>query len=78
MSVMGFANTLMLDCRCLVLPRFVYAGPRRGTGRGGGTGRGPDATRDRIAALAAEGVRVAEALTAIPAEEPPSALTPTL
>src|SRR5688572_6415868 len=25
MSVMGFANSLMLDFRCLVLPRFVYA-----------------------------------------------------
>ena len=25
MSVMGLANSLMLDFRCLVLPRFVYA-----------------------------------------------------
>lgn len=25
MSVMGFANSLMLDFRCLVIPRFVYA-----------------------------------------------------
>ena len=25
MSVMGFANSLMLDFRCLILPRFVYA-----------------------------------------------------
>lgn len=25
MSVMGFANGLMLDFRCLILPRFVYA-----------------------------------------------------
>ena len=25
MSVMSFANSLMLDFRCLVLPRFVYA-----------------------------------------------------
>lgn len=25
MSVMGFANSLMLDYRCLILPRFVYA-----------------------------------------------------
>ncbi len=25
MSVMGLANSLMLDFRCLILPRFVYA-----------------------------------------------------
>ena len=25
MSVMGFANSLMLDFRCVILPRFVYA-----------------------------------------------------
>lgn len=25
MSVMGIANSLMLDFRCLILPRFVYA-----------------------------------------------------
>ena len=25
MSAMGFANSLMLDFRCLILPRFVYA-----------------------------------------------------
>ncbi|MGE0376754.1 MAG: NADPH-dependent FMN reductase [Planctomycetaceae bacterium] len=25
MSVMGFANSLMLDYRCLILPKFVYA-----------------------------------------------------
>ena len=24
MSVMGFANSLMLDFRCLIAPRFVY------------------------------------------------------
>ena len=25
MSVMGFANSLMLDFRCVIVPRFVYA-----------------------------------------------------
>jgi FMN reductase len=25
MSVMGLANSLMLDFRCLIIPRFVYA-----------------------------------------------------
>ncbi len=24
MSIMGFANSLMLNCRCLIIPRFVY------------------------------------------------------
>ena len=28
MSGMGLANSLMLDFRCLIIPRFVYAGPR--------------------------------------------------
>jgi NAD(P)H-dependent FMN reductase len=27
MSIMGFANSLMLNCRCLIIPRFVYALP---------------------------------------------------
>jgi FMN reductase len=25
MSIMGLANSLMLDFRCLIIPRFVYA-----------------------------------------------------
>jgi FMN reductase len=25
MSVMAFANSLMLDFRCVIIPRFVYA-----------------------------------------------------
>lgn len=25
MSIMGFANSLMLDFRCVIIPRFVYA-----------------------------------------------------
>ena len=25
MSVTGFANSLMLDFRCVIVPRFVYA-----------------------------------------------------
>jgi NAD(P)H-dependent FMN reductase len=27
MSIMGLANSLMLDFRCLIVPRFVYAAP---------------------------------------------------
>ena len=60
MSVMGFANTLMLDCRCLVLPRFVYADPDGFDADGGPS----SPLRERIDALAAEGVRVAAALEA--------------
>ncbi len=34
MSVMAFANSLMLDYRCLIVPRFVYAmGPSFENGR---------------------------------------------
>ena len=58
MSVMGFANTLMLDCRCLVLPRFVYADPEAADAEGVPT---PE-LKARVEALAAEGVRVASAL----------------
>ena len=60
MAVMGFANTLMLDCRCLVLPRFVYADPESLEADGTPT----PALRQRIDALAAEGVRVGSALEA--------------
>ena len=28
MSIMGFANSLMLNYRCLIVPRFVYALPK--------------------------------------------------
>lgn len=62
MAVMGFANTLMLDCRCLILPRFVYAGP----GATDSEGNPSDALAERITALAAEGVRVAGALREAP------------
>ena len=58
MSVMGFANTLMLDCRCLILPRFVYADPAATDADGEPTAE----LQARIEALAAEGVRVASAL----------------
>ncbi len=58
MSVMPFANSLMLDFRCLVLPRFVYA-----------TGGAFDASglrdaeiRRRVEELADEAVRVTNAL----------------
>ena len=27
MAIMGIANSLMLDFRCVIIPRFVYAKP---------------------------------------------------
>jgi FMN reductase len=60
MSVMSLANSLMLDFRCLVIPRFVYA-----------TGHDFDATsvtspkiRDRITQLCTETLRITNALQA--------------
>jgi NAD(P)H-dependent FMN reductase len=58
MSVMPFANSLMLDFRCHVVPRFVYsvdADP-------GHEDFGSEATERRIAELADEMIRVTEAL----------------
>lgn len=60
MSVMPFANSLMLDFRCLVVPRFVYA-----------TGAAFDESLEltdenvgqRVEALCAELVRLTAALT---------------
>ena len=60
MSIMSLANSLMLDFRCLIVPRFVYA-------------TGNDFTSDaissekvqtRMQALCAETVRLARALSA--------------
>ena len=58
MSVMAFANSLMLDFRCVIIPRFVYA-----------TGRAfendelkDDKVGERIAELAAELIRFTESL----------------
>jgi FMN reductase len=50
MSIMGLANSLMLDFRCLIIPRFVYA-------------KGDDfsATKEPTADLAARIVALAEA-----------------
>ncbi|NBC11427.1 MAG: NADPH-dependent oxidoreductase [Planctomycetes bacterium] len=62
MSVMGLANSLMLDFRCLILPRFVYA-----TGVDFDEDGTPNpVVRERVAELAQETVRVAGALAAAP------------
>lgn len=58
MSGMGFANSLMLDFRCLLIPRFVYAVREHFT-----EGKLTDEdVRKRIRDLAAELARVSSAL----------------
>ena len=58
MSVMAFANSLMLDFRCMIIPRFVYAT---------GDAFDGDELKDkkvakRIEELAAEVIRFGQAL----------------
>jgi FMN reductase len=58
MSVMAYANSLMLDFRCVVIPRFVYA-----TGAAFSEGEISDQTIiDRIEQVARELVRFTAAL----------------
>jgi FMN reductase len=57
MSVMSFANQLMLDFRCLVLPRFVYA-TAEAFDRSGV--KDPE-IQERIDQLAGEAMRIADA-----------------
>ena len=60
MSVMPFANSLMLDFRCLIIPRFVYA-----TGDAFVEGRLVDETiKTRLAELVDRLVEVTSALKA--------------
>ena len=58
MSVMSFANSLMLDFRCIIVPRFVYA-PEVDPGD---PEFGESALTGRLDQLAAELIRVAGAL----------------
>src|SRR5437660_2273355 len=58
MSVMSFANSLMLDFRCLIIPRFVYA-----TGDAFNDGKLTDSkVQKRIEQVVAELVRFTKAL----------------
>lgn len=58
MSVMAYANSLMLDFRCVIIPRFVYA-----TGSAFVDGEVTDAkVVERIAQVATELVRFTSAL----------------
>src|SRR4029078_5191124 len=58
MSVMSLANSLMLDFRCVIVPRFVYA---KGEAFGE-DGLSSPKIRDRVHQLATETVRLATAL----------------
>ena len=60
MSVMPFANSLMLDYHCHIIPRFVYAAPAHIDQ----STFGDDALNRRIEELAAATQRVTEALFA--------------
>ncbi len=61
MSVMAYANSLMLDFRCVIVPRFVYATGEHFTG---GEISEPKIVQ-RIEQVAAELVRFAEALRGV-------------
>ena len=58
MSVMPFANSLMLDYRCHIIPRFVYAAPSHIDE----STFGDEAVNQRIEELAVETQRVTEGL----------------
>jgi len=58
MSIMPFANSLILDYRCHIIPRFVYAAPSHIDE----STFGDDALNRRIEELAAETQRVTDAL----------------
>lgn len=71
MSVMSLANSLMLDFRCLIVPRFVYS-----TGPCFRDGKivSPDVAA-RLRALCAEVTRLGRALSAAAAAAVPAAKT---
>lgn len=66
MSGMGLANSLMLDFRCLIIPRFVYT-----TGDSfAGDQLADDDVQQRVFSLVDETVRVATALSSAPQSTP--------
>jgi FMN reductase len=58
MSPMGMANSLMLDFRCIIIPRFVYASPQSFSEEGSST---PE-IKERVDELATVLVKVSKAL----------------
>ncbi|MCA9138642.1 MAG: NAD(P)H-dependent oxidoreductase [Planctomycetales bacterium] len=64
MSAMGFANSLMLDFRCLIVPRFVYA-----TGESfEGNSLADDEIQSRVELLVHDTLHLADALRSAKAE----------
>lgn len=61
MSVMSFANSLMLDFRCFILPRYIYAP----NAEAADADFGREAITRRIDELARELIRVTTALSAV-------------
>ena len=57
MSPMSYANSLMLDFRCIIIPRFVYADKTCFN-----NGKINDATRDRIEGLVDASITLSKAL----------------
>lgn len=66
MSVMSLANSLMLDFRCLVVPRFVYATEEAVRD----DGKVQQVIHDRVHELAAEVVRITRALGPVGVQSP--------
>jgi FMN reductase len=58
MSVMSLANSLMLDFRCLIVPRFVYATGQDFSGETISSAK----VRERISQLCSETLRLSKAL----------------
>jgi len=64
MAIMGLANSLMLDFRCLVVPRFVYAtGGDFADDREPGMQIASDEIKERIGVLVAATTQLARALS---------------
>jgi hypothetical protein len=60
MSIMGLANSLMLDFRCVIVPRFVYATNLAFEGVSGGSLKDLK-IRERISRLADELIALSSA-----------------
>ena len=65
MAVMSFANGLMLNFRCLIVPRFVYATRDAFTDDGSTRRIGSDEVRRRVRELAETTARLARALASV-------------
>ena len=62
MSVMSLANSLMLDFRCLIVPRFVYAT----SGDFAGDAIETDIVQERVAELCDTAIRLGATMSGTP------------